>query len=82
VPPCPTKDRTGDYVTYLENYKKEMELYCKDHPGAKQFHDDNVNTMEGFKKAKDKWGDQNKVTEEMPKIGTQLTRMVNATYIV
>jgi hypothetical protein len=75
VPPCPA-DRTGDYVTYLENYKKEMELYCKDHPGAKQFHDDNVNTMEGFKKAKDKWGDQKKVTEEMPKIGTQLTRMV------
>jgi hypothetical protein len=68
-------------VTYLETYKKEMELYCKDHAGAKQFHDDYINTIDGFKKVKDKWGDVKKVNEEMLKIGTQLTRMVNATYV-
>jgi hypothetical protein len=79
--PTLSKASIEQCLTHMGNLKKDVDLYCKDHAGAKPFQDDYTHTMEGLKKVKDKWGDQKKVTAEMLKIGTQLTRMVNANYV-
>jgi len=75
-----TKDTIDQCVAHMEKLKKDVDLYCEGHPGAKPFHDDYVNTVAGLKKLQQKF-DQKKVDKEMPKIGTQLTRMVNAAYV-
>ena len=75
-----TKGSMEQCLTHMEKLKKDVDLYCKDRPATKQFLDDYVNTVAGFKKLKGKF-DQKKVNQEMPKIGVQLTRMVNAAYV-
>ncbi len=75
-----TKATIEQCLAHMEGLKKDVDLYCKDHPGAKPFNDDYTGTLEGLKKLKSKF-DQKKVNEEMPKIGARLKRMVEATYV-
>jgi hypothetical protein len=74
--PAPNSGTVDQYLHYLGQCEKDMELYCKDVPGAKPFHDNFVGAAAGLKNLK-----QAKVAAGgVPRLLALLDKLANATY--
>ena len=75
--PAPNSSTVDQYLHYMSQCEKDMELYCKDVPGAKPFRDNFVGAVAGLKQLK-----QAKVAAGgAPRILALLDKLSNAAYV-
>lgn len=76
--PTPNPNTIDQYLHYLAQCEKDVELYCKNVPGAKPFHDNYAGAVAGLKQLKQAKGP---AAGGAPRIIAALDKMANATYV-